>query len=102
MFNLPVINDTVHHVRVNVFTRQITFEEVFNLFVMSADNEILYSLNNKPYPIEVCQLVIDSLNLKFVNPASENNVIFVNVSKKAWLGLLSIPTHDLLRNVVKR
>ena len=71
----------VLYVQVNVWNYQTTQEEYFNLFVINSNNEVIFMLNNKSYPMDLYDLIMRELALDFINPDSPDSVIFVKCEK---------------------
>ena len=91
MFKIKPIFSKVLYVQVNIYKDQKTQDERFNMFVIGADLELLFVLNNKPHSIEFYDLVMQQLNLDFIYPDSPNNVIFIQVAKVNHLRYQSNP-----------
>ena len=91
MFKIKPIFSKVLYVQVNIYKDQKTQDERFNMFVIGADLECLFILNNKPHAIEFYDLVMQQLNLDFIYPESPNSVIFIQVAKVNHLRFQSNP-----------
>lgn len=97
MFKIQSIYTPVLYVQVNVWTYQTTQEEYFNLFVIDANNEVIFMLNNKAYSMDLYDLFMRELALDFINPDNPDSVIFVKCDKKSMLPFRSRPEYERLR-----